>query len=769
MSGRHIRTVALTVLLACVAGRPLLPQLSYELQTVLTPAGTDGQTSTVHARWPSPSHFLRVALAGALLLAAALSVLADARDGALVIRRPWLVVLIGAFALLSLLSALAAADSRQAWTAWIEQLSLMAACLAVSRLCRRKPARDLVLAALVAACLALVAVSAWQVAVEFPASQSEWQENSDDMLRQTGYAPGSIQARGLEKRMMARTPVGFGGLSNPFASMMIVLAFAAGAMAVERFSAARADRQATSDEKTNDLHLPTLAAVVIAALAASACAVVVLTRSRGAIAAMVLTALAAAGVYRFRHALKRRWRGAMLIVAGVTVLAAAATVGHGLTHDSLPTRTMTFRWYYWTGAARIVGESPVLGTGPGNFANAYLRHRRAQGEEDIKSPHNVVAHALSQYGLPGGLCFVAIVAWVLVASARPGEPEPLPSAEPTDRPALGLKPMILAVAALALAGRWLVHDPAGGAIMLVLHTLLPTAALAGGVVVARWRGGATRRNTPLPPASRILLVCGLVGFVLHNGVTFSMWMPAEALVFWTMAGLCLSQTPAASMWRVRGRRATVVGGALVVAVLLPVLWLALPTANAMLATRTMARRIRAGELAGAMQSARHAAQADPANVTLALDASRLAFHASTVARSPEHAQRLLREAARWAEQAVQRDATDARGHMAAAPALISLGTGQDWRDALDHLDRATALDPMNMRYRIYYASILLQAGRNAQCLDQLDQAQLIDANLPHAGREGGSSIRLSPQEMTHIADMRRRATSGAIKSDTDSN
>jgi len=762
MSGRHVRTVALVLLLACVAARPLLSQLHYDVSTILTPAAADGRTSTIHARWTSASHVLRVALAGALLLAAALSVLADARGGAIEVRRLWLAVLMAAFALLSLLSTLFAADQRSAWTAWIEQISLMAACLAVARLCGRRPARDLVLAAVVAACVVLVAKSAWQVAVEFPGSQSQWRKNSAEVLRKGGYAPGSIDARLLEKRMMAGTPYGFGGLSNPFASMMIVLSFAAAALAVERFSAARADRKASDRAPSRDLHLPTMAAVLIAAIAAAGGIVVVLTRSRGAIAAMVLAALAAAGVYRFRGALKRRWRRAMLVVAGLAVLGASMVVGHGLTHDSLPTRTMTFRWYYWTGAARIVGEDPVLGTGPGNFANAYLRHRRIEAEEEIKAPHNVVAHALSQYGLPGGLCFVAIVAWVLAAAARPGEADQALADEPSDRPGPGAKPMIAAAATLALAGRWLFHDPAGGVILLALNTILPVIALAGALVLARWRGGAKPRNTPLPVVSRILLACGLVGFVLHNGVTFSMWMPAEALAFWTVAGLCLSQSPAGRTWRLTGRRAVVAGWATVLLVLLVTVGLGAPPLKALMSTRRMARQVNAGDLAGAMSSARAAAEADEACVTTALDAARLAFHASTVAPSVDQEERRLREALRWAEATIERDATDPRGHLTAAEALIRLGTGQDRRDALDHLARATSLDPMNMRYRLRYALALLNAGRNAQCLDQLREALRIDANLPHEGRQGGSPRRLSGEEMSRVTDMRRRAGGGTL-------
>jgi len=59
------------------------------------------------------------------------------------------------------------------------------------------------------------------------------------------------------------------------------------------------------------------------------------------------------------------------IVFGAAVilffLGVAAVVGHGLAHGNLVEKSLTYRWYYWTGAWRMMVKHPILGVGWGNF------------------------------------------------------------------------------------------------------------------------------------------------------------------------------------------------------------------------------------------------------------------------------------------------------------------------------------------------------------------------------------------------------------------
>ena len=759
-AGGRLGAAALAVMLACLAARGLLSEMPWDA-SVIHAVKDAGGDAALHARRPNPSRPIRVVLACALLSSAGLWLLGRARAGSVEIRHRWLGVLMGVFALWSLASSFGAANRRAAWTGWIEQVSLLVGCFTAVQMCRRRRARDLLLSAAVAACVVLAAKSAWQMAFEFPVNHGEWRQHSAELLRQAGHDPDSPDARMLAARMLADTPYGFMNLSNPFGSLMIVLGFFAAGLAVEKFAASRATRPVPGAAPPGEIHLPAMAAALTAAVAAAAGVVVLLTRSRGAIVAMVVAAAGAYGVSRYRRALGRHWRKALLIVAAVVALAAAAVAGYGLEHDRLPTKTMTFRWYYWTGAAGIIAERPVFGTGGGNFPGAYLRHRRAEAEEAVKMPHNFVIHALCQYGVPGGVCLVAVVAYVLCASARPGEGASGPgqAARGEKDPAAARPPaaMFAGAAALALVGRWLfyIHNPSGGALVFVLDVLCPALLLAGALAFAYWQGGAARRGGPVSATARVLLVCGLAGFVLHNAVTFSMWMPGAATVFWVLGGLCLSQAPAGRPLRlVRARwPAALVAVVLIAAV---ALLQCPPAVRAYLHARDLAAAVRAGNLPAALAPAGRAAEADPSSAMAAVDAAMVAAHAAANAPS-EHQARTLGRARHWARQAVLRDETNAEAHKVAGTTLFRpRGTGQQWRDSLGHFERATELDPMNMRLRLTYAWYLLKADRHQACVGQLRRVRDIDRSLPEE-----SMMRLTDAENSYLDELLESAEAGA--------
>ena len=795
--GDRLAAASLGIMLVCLAARPMLSEMPFDVWSVKSGIVGGGEPA-LHARAPNPSHVVRVVIACALLSAGGLWVLARARAGAIEIRHRWLGVLAAVFAAWSLVSTFGAADQRAAWTSWLEQVSLLVACLTAAQICRRKRARDLLLSAALAACLVLVARSAWQVGFEFPANHSQTPEQQADMLRKAGYDPDSPSAAMLENRMLADTPYGFMSLSNPFGSLMIVLGFAAAAVAVEKFRAARASRPAPGAVGRGEIHLPALAALLSALVAGAAGVVVVLTRSRGAIVAMILGLAGAVVVYRYRRALGRHWRKALLIAAAAVVVLAGAVAGYGLAHDRLPTRTMTFRWYYWTGSGGVIAESPAFGTGGGNFPNAYLRHRRTQAEEAVKSPHNLAIHALCQYGVPGGVCLVAAVLYVVAASARPGgskadscirnaprprEDSPRLAGEqrsplavrttngercsPAKRSGNGTRelgvslagvsertpaPMFAAAAVALLIGRWLFHDPRWGAFIAVCDVLVPALVLGGALAFSRWQAGRAESDADMSAAAKICLVAGLAAFVLHNAVTFSMWMPGASIVFWVLGGVCLSQSPGGRAVRVVRWRWPAAGLAAAGAATAAILFCP-PVIGAHRLTTAMTARVGAGDPAGAMRFAEGAALADPSSTTVAIDAAVVAAHAAAKAPSRAERLRLDARARHWAAQAVMRDEMSPEAHAVAGRTLFRPGgTGSQWRRALEHFKRAVELDPMNMRLRLLRATGLQEAGDGQAALEQLREIRRINDSLP-----ADSDVRLTEAEMKRLADLARLA------------
>jgi hypothetical protein len=450
----------------------------------------------------------------------------------------------------------------------------------------------------------------------------------------------------------------------------------------------------------------------------------------------------------------------------------AAVVAYGLARDRLPSRTMTFRWYYWMASARIFRDKPMLGVGGGNFANAYLRHRRVEGEEGIKTPHNVVVHALTQYGLPGGLCYLAAIGYILVAATRPrGDPAlELNAGESDPRARRDRWPiaMMAAIVAAVAAGRWVFEGADAESPIVLQNVLLPAVAMATALVLAWWRGDLVSSGRDMAPAARIALVCGLAAFAAHNLVTYSFWLAGPALVFWVGAGVCLGGTspgPGGRGWasirleRLRWPVAIASALLLVVATIL----LCRPVLRRDALFRRVLARLMAGDLGGASTAAAALAAADLLDARSAADAAKVLREAAARAPAATERRALRDRAYRFATQAIRSDEANGSYHRLAGGILWSMPDPADAKaadEALGHVSRALVHNPMNARWRIEYARMLLTAGRAAECLEQVRRARYIDEHLPRAGRPGGSVMQLTPAERSELERIEAKATAG---------
>lgn len=64
-------------------------------------------------------------------------------------------------------------------------------------------------------------------------------------------------------------------------------------------------------------------------------------------------------------------------------------------------RSLQFRLFYWMGAAGVIADDPMFGSGPGNFRPVYLAHKVVESSEEILDPHNIVLDAWCSAGLIG--------------------------------------------------------------------------------------------------------------------------------------------------------------------------------------------------------------------------------------------------------------------------------------------------------------------------------------------------------------------------------
>jgi hypothetical protein len=398
-------------------------------------------------------------------------------------------------------------------------------------------------------------------------------------------------------------------------------------------------------------------------------------------------------------------------VAGGFVLMGAAVAAWGLTHDGLPipgstTKTMTFRWYYWTASAEIIRDNPLLGVGGGNFDTAYLRHRRAAAEESVKMPHNVLLHSLSQFGMPGGLCYIAIVGMVLVGASRPrGEPGGAipPAGEEQafvrsrnlgDAPAASNWRLLLALALLVplavLVTRWIffvaVQDQGEIIPWLLMEAVGPAVILAAALALlglAGHRGGvglfppvgemglpkhSAARTGDLPGVSivRIAVACGCWGFFLHGLVDMGFWVPGSAMFFWVAAGACMargqgadapwkSTTPVSTAPRALAHRAILwLAAAVAIVAVCAAAWLLwLPCAKKDALGARMHEAVDGGHMTDAVGLSAAMGAADPFDAIPAAETAKLLLR--TCPPSGPATRMYLVEAGRNAQEATKRN------------------------------------------------------------------------------------------------------------------
>ena len=90
------------------------------------------------------------------------------------------------------------------------------------------------------------------------------------------------------------------------------------------------------------------------------------------------------------------------IVLSVVAISLGLGIGTGAMDKEVlleSPRSIQFRLLYWMGSAGVIADSPVFGSGPGNFRQAYLTHKYDEASEEILDPHNFLMDAWASAGL----------------------------------------------------------------------------------------------------------------------------------------------------------------------------------------------------------------------------------------------------------------------------------------------------------------------------------------------------------------------------------
>jgi O-antigen ligase/tetratricopeptide (TPR) repeat protein len=431
--------------------------------------------------------------------------------------------------------------------------------------------------------------------------------------------------------------------------------------------------------------------------------VLVLTGSLGGWVSSACGAAAFAGL-----ALTCRRGRPALVAAGAAAAALAVALALFtplLEKAAARSHSLHVRRAYWTAAARVIAERPVLGVGLMNFEDHYHRVK-GDVQQEVRQVHNDYLQVLAETGLVGFLGFAAFLAFGLRRAAA-AEPAP---AEDVAPPPSWLLPTSGAAAFLLLFLRY--ED----------YGLL--AAAAAWPLVA-WAAGRTSSSGPW---TRLGAAAGFVGLLVHLSVDFLWVEPGVALALCLGLALLLAYGP--RLADVRLGTAACGGAALGLAVLGAPLFIAAGPALAAEQEVETARQLmaRSPEAAAALAESaqRHnplladayeayaaaqfaTARTDPLRIEAALQALD-----NAIALRPDHV--TYRDGAAQLNLLVHRQLRKEAGEVARARAAAYLAR------AREHLDAAVALYPAHARRRYDRGRVLDLLGEREEASKDFAEA-----------------------------------------------
>jgi hypothetical protein len=122
------------------------------------------------------------------------------------------------------------------------------------------------------------------------------------------------------------------------------------------------------------------------------------------------------GLIALAHsALPLKWKRGL--ICGVLVL---GVVGFAVKYAAFfhkERNSVGARFAYWRAALIIIKDHPILGTGPGTFQIPYGRLKRPD-DEATKLCHNDYLEEATDSGIPGFLCYTAMIVFLLVTLYR---------------------------------------------------------------------------------------------------------------------------------------------------------------------------------------------------------------------------------------------------------------------------------------------------------------------------------------------------------------
>lgn len=382
---------------------------------------------------------------------------------------------------------------------------------------------------LMAVIAALGVVSAYQCAEQYSVTNQmmieQYEQDRDAALEPLGIQPGTFAQFLFEHRLYTKGVRGFFTTSNSAGSFALLASFAAIGLFIGKLKSLK-----------NDAFVP-LRLVITGIGAAIVILGLVITRSRGAIAASLTAAAMFVAYLLFGNWLKAHKKTILCVCLLLVIAGGCVVVWYGLSYGRLPGGSSMFvRWQYWTGAAKMYADYPLTGVGPGNFGSFYTHYKPVAALETVADPHNFLLSIVTQYGSLGLIGFLAIVLVPLWRAVSPG-PTP-PSAKTHQREPAFFKlavPMVIVVSAALLFIRPILSPlpPVGSlqeknAAIIVLYVMPMVVFIIGFLLLT---AGEVSNKTGQVNIIAAGLFCACLGVLIHNLIDFAVFEPGVFTTF----------------------------------------------------------------------------------------------------------------------------------------------------------------------------------------------------------------------------------------------
>ena len=331
----------------------------------------------------------------------------------------------------------------------------------------RSSRRPVLVRAVAAIWIALAGYGIWQHAIWYPATLQSYEQarSNYDEARSTASSPNAsasaqqalrqatadLTARGVplsgpsrelfERRLRdSQEPLGFFALANSFAGCLSVVVVLLTVLLVQSLLSSASQLPADAKLQTSapvragpdrltNRRLIRVLAILLPLLLTTTC--LILTKSRTAWCGTLAGLFLAAVLSFVGNRASTSFRRGILIVGGLLVatggLVTAATLTGGLDPNVIreAPKSLKYRLEYWSGSLAVIAEHPLLGVGPGQFRDVYLKHKLPESSEEIADAHQAILDVWSNAGLSALLGLLGVVVFAgfnILKGCRSPEP-----------------------------------------------------------------------------------------------------------------------------------------------------------------------------------------------------------------------------------------------------------------------------------------------------------------------------------------------------------